>query len=236
MNPNVELKGEKVCMVTANTMHNKRFVEMGDLASKVNMDYCRRYGYGFRMYTSGFAEERHPSWSKILFVREVMKEYPWVMWIDADAIVTNPETRLERFLDDRYMVVVAKQNWNKDVWYDVNFGVFFAKGGVLLDEFFDRVWADFPHKELGWEQASVQKLIKDEPYKSMVKVVCRRDFNSVVVHESLGIPGALTDSYGLFDCNTEAWGKGDFVAHYGWRRDDVVEAMKATLAECGVKV
>ena len=72
--------------------------------------------------------------------------------------------------------------------------------------------------------------MEDEPFRNKIKVVCRREFNSLVPHESL----RLDDR---FNQETESWRKGDFIAHYGWRRDDTVEAMKETLAKsvgCGM--
>lgn len=37
-----------------------------------------------------FADERPASWSKILAVQHYLKDVDWVMWLDADTIVTNP--------------------------------------------------------------------------------------------------------------------------------------------------
>lgn len=38
----------------------------------------------------GTADERPASWSKILAVQHYLKDADWVMWLDADTIVTNP--------------------------------------------------------------------------------------------------------------------------------------------------
>ena len=227
MEPSIDLLGKNVCMVMGYTTSNPKFVEMGGLSVKVNEDYCHRHGYGFRLYTSGFAEDRHPSWSKILFVQDALKSYPWVMWVDADAIVTNSDVGLEQFLDDKYMMIVGKQNWTDQVWNSVNFGVFLIRNDPDVDEFFNMVWADTKDTEdNGWEQVGVRRVMEVEPFKSKIKVVCRREFNSLVYHECFGPVGDINH-------DTESWHKGDFIAHYGWRRDDIVEAMRATLAECG---
>jgi len=226
MKPVIDVNGKNVCMVMAYTGQNAKFVEMGEFASRVNMGYCARHKYGFRLYTSGFAEDRHPSWSKLLFLRDTLKDYPWAFWVDADAIVTNPVERLERFLDDRYMMIAGKQEWGGSAWWNaVNCGVFFVRNDPDVGEFFDKVWADMSRDgRVGWEQDGVRECIKKEPWKSKVKVVCRRDFNSMVNHPSLNVP----DWYPLW---TEAWYKGDFIAHFGGKRTDVIEAMKAILAE-----
>lgn len=189
MKPEVIVSGDNVCMVMAYTAQNAKFAEMGAFSSRVNMNYCVKHKYGFRLHTSGFDEGRHPSWSKLLFLREALKDYPWAFWVDADAIVTNPAVRLERFLDDRYLMVAGKQNWGSSEWNAVNCGVFFVRNAPDVGEFFDKVWADISREgRVGWEQDGVRTLIRDEPWKSRVKVVCRRDFNSMVNHPSLNVP------------------------------------------------
>ena len=226
MKTEVDVPGEGVCMVMAYTSQNPSFIEMARYSVGVNSEYCRKHRYGFRLYTSGFAMDRHPSWSKLLFVQDAIMDYPWVFWIDTDAIVTNPNIRLRRFIDDKYMLVVGKQNWFDPPWNSVNFGVFLMKNDPDVKTFCSRVWEDIsrPGRE-GWEQDGVRMCIENEPFKSKVKTVCRREFNSVVAHYSLGITAG-------FNSETEAWHKGDFVAHYGWRRTDTLEAMKVTMAEC----
>jgi len=223
MKPFIDIIGKNICMVMAYT-GNAQFIKMSNFASKVNGDYCQKHGYGFRVYREGFDNERHPSWSKILFVRDTLKDYPWVMWVDSDAIVTNPDIQLTRFIDDRYMMVVGKQNWNVPVWNKINFGIFLVKNEPDVGDFFDKVWDDFsrPGRE-GWEQDGVRLLISSEPYKSRVKVVCRRDFNSLIPHEFLRLDKGI-------NWETEVWQKGDFIAHYGCKRPDVLSAMKETLS------
>jgi glycosyltransferase involved in cell wall biosynthesis len=223
--PSIELGGKKVCMVMAYTPQNPKFDKMGRFASAVNMEYCRKHGYGFRLYTSGFAKDRHPSWSKILFIRDTLKTYPWVMWIDTDSVITNPNITLDRFLDDRFMLVVGKQDWNIPPWNSINFGVFFARSEPLTEEFLDKVWSNkIREGDIGWEQASVRGVMRIEPFKQRINVVCRREFNSIVPHESLMLPKE-------FNHDTESWHKGDFVAHYGGIRNDTTEAMSAMLAD-----
>lgn len=212
-----------ICVVMAYT-GNPTFIEMGDFSSKVNGDYCRRHGYRFRVYRNYFDPTRHPSWSKIFFVRNTLNDYEWVFWIDADAIITNPDIKLEKFLDDHYMLIMAKQDWNKGLWNTINFGVFLARKDPLLTKFFDLVWGDIKRKgRVGWEQDGVRLYMNKEPYKSKAKVVCRREFNSLIPHESLKMGNK-------FNLETEAWHKGDFIAHYGCKRTDILAAMKETLS------
>lgn len=217
--PSFVLDGKGVCLVMGYTLDNPKYAVAGAVSKEINLEYCKSKGYAARIYTSGFATDRHPSWSKILFVRDSLKYHSWVFWIDADAVVTNPSVGLEQFVDDRYMLVVGKQNWKLPPWNSINFGVFLARSSPEMEGFFDKVWSDIGREgRVGWEQDGVRRFMCEEEYKPKVNVVCRRNFNSVVPHESLMLDGS-------FDHETEAWHKGDFVAHFGYRREDLAEVM-----------
>lgn len=226
MQPTFDFPGNDICIVMAHNMSNYNYVQMSKFAIEVNTNYCYRYGYGFRVYNEGFAIDRHPSWSKLLFVRDALETYQWVFWIDTDAIITNPTITLESFLDSNYMLILGKQNWDDPPWNSINFGVFFIQQDEYVDEFVERVWADIDRPgRVGWEQDGVCKVIKEHPFDQKVKIVPRRSFNSVVYHESLML-------HKEFNHETEAWHKGDFVAHFGGKRPDMLQAMQEMLAEC----
>ena len=44
------------------------------------------------------AASRPASWSKILAVLSALDAYDWVMWVDADILITNTSMPLERLL------------------------------------------------------------------------------------------------------------------------------------------
>lgn len=225
----VELLGREVCMVMAYTEDNPRVAGMGSYAAMMNMEYCRRHGYGFRLYKEGFDKSRHPAWSKLLFVKETLKDYKWVMWMDADAVVTNPNVELGRFIDDKFMFVVCRQKYPLD-GNGANTGVFFIKSGKDADEFLDAVWSYWNRKgrdDSMWDQSGFRYVMDVTPLKSKIKVLSRRNFNSLVYHDSIG--GRKED----YNSEEELWRKGDFVAHFGGKRDDGPEAMRSALRESG---
>lgn len=39
-------------------------------------------------------DERPPSWSKILAVQNHLPEYTWILWMDADSIITNMQVKV----------------------------------------------------------------------------------------------------------------------------------------------
>jgi len=225
MKPSVESRGTKLCMVTAYTENpkyttNPDFGKMARFTAEINQRYCLQHGYGFRLYNEGFAEDRHPSWSKLLFVQDALRSYPWVMWIDTDALVTNFTIKAEKFIDNDYMLVMAKQAWGLPPWYLINFGVFLASNDPAFAKFVKAVWDDISREgREGWEQDGVRQVIQKQPFKSMTKIMCRRGFNSLIYHESFHL--------NQFSMETETWHRGDFIAHYGWRHPNILADMQA---------
>lgn len=66
-------------------------------------------------------DERPPSWSKILAVKHYLKDHDWVMWLDADTIVTNPDIRLESLVPRStngpdFVITVDGGGYNAGIW------------------------------------------------------------------------------------------------------------------------
>lgn len=51
-----------------------------------------------------------PAWAKIRILKEELDrdESDWIFWIDTDALITNMDISLERFLDNRYSLLVTR--------------------------------------------------------------------------------------------------------------------------------
>ena len=87
MKVNLELNnGSDICVVMG---YNDDYQKLGDITSYANLAYCMRQKYDFRLYREGFDLSRHPSWSKLLFVRDALYNHKWVYWIDGDAVFTK---------------------------------------------------------------------------------------------------------------------------------------------------
>ncbi|KAG0231735.1 hypothetical protein BGX31_005370 [Mortierella sp. GBA43] len=64
-----------------------------------------------------------PAWAKAKILMEELErdENDWIFWIDTDALITNLDILLERFLDNRYSLLITE-----DLNY-LNAGVFFLR-------------------------------------------------------------------------------------------------------------
>ena len=122
-------------------------------------DYCKKHNYDFLEDTSLVTNhDREIQWTKILLVQKYLeiKEYDYLVWIDADIVILNPEITLESFID-RLMN-------NKDIMYSrdfggwVNNGVIFIKNTDFSREFFKESWNHT--NEICREQGSMDMLYR----------------------------------------------------------------------------
>ena len=76
--------------------------------------YCRRHGYRYHMYGEEVFKRdkagnltRAGCWFKIKALLRAMQEFPgrWFYWIDADAIINNPEVELRQYAIGHFDIV-----------------------------------------------------------------------------------------------------------------------------------
>ncbi|KAF8929916.1 hypothetical protein EDD21DRAFT_379422 [Dissophora ornata] len=130
-NPNphpsiVILSGERC---TATSPESKcRF--LGELSFHNRREYVAHHKGRYALhdnFTSHFenvvSQGYVPAWAKISILLEELErdEHDWIFWIDTDALIANMDIELERFVDDRYSLIVTKDR------NSLNAGVFMLK-------------------------------------------------------------------------------------------------------------
>lgn len=107
------------------------------------IDYCKRYGYDF-IEDESLAKEhdREIQWTKILLIQKYIQsespKYDYLVWIDADTLIMNPEIRIEDF--------ISRLMNNRDIMYSndfhgwINNGIIFIKNTPISLEYFKEVW------------------------------------------------------------------------------------------------
>jgi len=109
-------------------MWTENIKEMGQLAETNRKDYCSQHGYTWRCCYQSMDTSRHPVWTKLLWLLQLMDEYEagcWIQWTDADSLVINPEIRLEQLIG----LVTPEVNFiaTKDRWTGFNCGQFLIR-------------------------------------------------------------------------------------------------------------
>jgi hypothetical protein len=104
--------------------------------------YCRRNGYANIHFTSFDSKGRPASWGKVLALQQAIREHPeldYFLWIDADALITNPFFRLEALCDRldkaKRSILVANDGGG-----NINMGVFMMRRGEATNLILENLW------------------------------------------------------------------------------------------------
>lgn len=145
------------------------------IRSKV--EYCKRHGYDFIQDDSKTDYTRHLAWSKIPAILEYLPKYDYLVWIDADTLIMNPEKKLEDFISklmlDNQLMYVASLNW-------VNTGVMFIKNTQFMKAFMAQSWHHTD--QICWEQGAIDLLYRTDwlGCQKVIKVIPdQTEFNSL---------------------------------------------------------
>ena len=150
---------------------------------------------------------RHPSWYKLPLVYQLLSRgYERIAFLDADALITRPETQLEPLF-------TQLKSSGRDLLLSndesgANMGVFFAQASPTLPVLLDLIWNyHFDPGHVTWEQIAVRTLLDEWPaVASRVLITDRpRDFNS--------FPGERQRIHKLHH-QANTWQPGDFVCHF----------------------
>ena len=215
MKVNLELNnGSDICVVMG---YNDDYQKLGDITSYANLAYCMRQKYDFRLYREGFDLSRHPSWSKLLFVRDALYNHKWVYWIDGDAVFTNylmPITRYIQLGGDIYVGAEREM---------FNFGTFLIRNCEWTHYIINEMWA---YKVFAWrwpwEQQAFNECFFKKQVENHVVYFAMKEFCTILLPEEWN--------------EALKWKPGDFAAHCWGKRtqEEKIQAIKSCLQEKGV--
>ena len=145
--------------------------------------YCAKHGYTFIDDESMLDKTRPIPWTKILLLLKYLDEFDYLVWIDADILIMNMDTKLESFI---HLYAKYDQICGSD-WRMENTGVWFIKNSDFSRAFLKAVWEnvydeneDPNERYLNWEQGSFINLL-DRNFlesKSHIKVTQPHEMNS----------------------------------------------------------
>ena len=139
--------------------------------------YCDKHGYAFLPYTESLNEYCHPSWSKILYLIQHLRDFDWLVWTDADTYIINSDIKLESFIKDgKEFIIQCDTEGN---YTAINAGVIFVKNSQFCYNLL-KVWWETHTMEMcrslnndEWEQLGLKYLIgqKGEKYQDIIDVI-----------------------------------------------------------------
>ena len=177
------------------TAYDDAIANYGDLAAGNHAAYAGRHGYAHHVYRHGFDPRRPPAWSKLLFTLAAMREAEWVVWIDADILITDPSRRLEDFIPAGCDFLLAR---HLAPGPHANTGFYFVR-----NRFWTRILLRHTYSLEGvihhpmWEQMAFNILLDRHRFHRL-QIVPGRTFNSLY-------QGA---------CEADLYRPGDFAIHF----------------------
>lgn len=144
-------KHKKYKIAICSIAHGKEFRKITYYGQKTIKDYCKKYDYDFR--NDYEISERPPTWWKITLLLKCLKEdYDWIVWLDSDLFIMNPEisieTLIERYSDKKDIIVGLENELNSGF----NCGVIFIKNTDWCRSFLQTVYNDNNHNNPSQEQ------------------------------------------------------------------------------------
>jgi predicted O-methyltransferase YrrM len=119
--------------------------------------YAQRHGYGYHFHDD-FDPARPPAWSKIRFLREHLKGYEVLVWVDADVYAGPNAGSVDQLLIPPTPVVISADR------NGLNSGVFAIQSGPWSESFLAWVWEQTQYlHHRWWEQAAIQARYRAEP-------------------------------------------------------------------------
>ena len=158
-----ETKSSRPEAFTVLTLHDERMAGVGRITSQALRDYARRQNYRFVYHNRLIDPTRHPSWNKILAVRDALlnQKEGWVMWVDADAMVMNHQIRAESLIPKGHDLVFASD------YNGLVAGIFMIRCCDWSLKFLETVFflGDVNHDPDGfgpkWEQNTIKHILKN---------------------------------------------------------------------------
>lgn len=134
----------------------------GDLTGEVAETYCATHGYTYIRYRELIDPTLIPTWNKLVAVLKELPRFDLVLWLDADALIVNPDHRIED--------VLAAHTGDKDMFFSSDdqglcAGVFFARNTPWVIDFLRGVLAIGELLDCGHlhEQKTIRTLFEQYP-------------------------------------------------------------------------
>ncbi len=177
------------------TGYDEAIAAYGDIAASNHAAYARSHGYDHRVYRSGFDTARPPAWSKIRFILRSLRGTDWVVWLDADTIITDPGRPLTRFISTRHDLILAR---HQSPILHANTGVMFLRNRLWIRFLLHHVYAQTQVIHHGWWEQMGLLVLLDGYHLPRVGYTKAREFNSLY----------------RSDTPTDVYQPGDFLVHF----------------------
>lgn len=172
------------------------FREIGELTLPSKRAYAAKHGYDFVCEDSFDYDKVPRRFERVTMALERWNQYDWMFYTDADAIITNPDVRLEDLIDENYdLITTVDDTCSKFI--NINNGVMLFKCSDWTKALFERI--NVPHYH-------------NQPWLSQQALIDFYQEPETVAHIKL-TPWIFFNSLWHSAYSDHNWRPGDFVLH-----------------------
>jgi hypothetical protein len=124
------------------------------VARRTFAPYAHRHGYDLLLHTEIPNVGRPAPWAKIALLRDLLRHYELLLWLDADTMVVDQSIDIASELEPAKFLYLVEHRYDRTQM--PNSGVMLVRGGDEGEAFLEEVWAQtqfLTHK--WWENAAI---------------------------------------------------------------------------------
>lgn len=110
------------------------------LTRRSKLNYCDLHNYNFILHK--FRElGRPPYWARVQGLLTHLDNYDWILNIDSDMLIVNPQIRLEQYIDEKFNVLVGMMpDYATRKAIHISTGLLFIKRSLWSKKFLQKWW------------------------------------------------------------------------------------------------
>lgn len=139
------------------------FMNIGEIYKNITfwsrqnkINYCNKYGYKFIEDETVYNVDKPIPWTKIPLLLKYINDYDYLVWVDADILIMNMNTKIEQFINMYPFDIICGSDWKM-----INTGVMIIKCSNFSKEFIKTIETneydeneDKNGRYMNWEQGS----------------------------------------------------------------------------------
>lgn len=211
--------------------------EVFDLTLSSKQKYVKKHGYDILAMRSFGVDKKNRfkqeiygfiGFIRVLRALEMLEYYDYVMWIDADSIITNHDYSINDFQNEDKYCFYASWDWPGKNSFST--GNFIVHKGQNFDYFFDTFIAVGQHivntNQWGWEQTTLNTMYRIADFKNDMKILDHKYLSPIP--DKILMRGAWGDR----PDPPFPWTKESFLAHIGGISNaDRIKILKESFSE-----
>jgi GR25 family glycosyltransferase involved in LPS biosynthesis/lipopolysaccharide biosynthesis glycosyltransferase/predicted O-methyltransferase YrrM/mannosyltransferase OCH1-like enzyme len=170
--------GKKIAIVS---MYTSDISEFGTYSEESIKDYCLKNNYTFYIYRSNPDPHSSPNWAKPKLILNHIIDHDYIIWMDSDTIILNPEKKIEDITGSTKKEIIASSDIGGKSM--INSGVIFFKNSEFCLKILES-WKNFKGDKShlyasGGDQEILCSLIRQvDPINAHTEIMDMSAFNT----------------------------------------------------------